>query len=349
MIPVFNPSLDSKESDSLNYSSLTWQQKMAMSLRSVGDLLDYLSISPERLPYQIDSSQAFATRITREFADLIDVKNPMDPILLQILPRTDEQISKPHLTLDPLKETHFSPMPGLIHKYKNRVLLIAHQSCAVHCRYCFRRHFPYDQQRLDPASLSTALSYINRQPEINEVILSGGDPLSLNDEKLGNLINEIEIIAHIKTLRIHTRSPVVLPDRLTGDFFKILQNRRLKIVIVFHINHPNEISTEFKTKVTELKKQTDAILLNQAVLLKDINDKASIQITLCESLFQAGILPYYLHQLDPVMGADHFNITNECAIRVWKDMQASLSGYILPRLVKEIPDKPSKTWITSAL
>jgi len=346
MIPVYSPSLDSNRLIQVTTSDESWQQHMARSFKTTQALLDYLGINAANLPYSVDFTQPFSTRVTPFFADLIDVSNPFDPILLQILPTESEKTTLPSYVSDPLYEQDYSPVQGLIHKYKNRVLLIAHQACALHCRYCFRRHFPYQDQQLTKNAFQDSLTYIKKHPEINEIILSGGDPLSLSDDRLSSLIDEVEKIEHIKTIRIHTRTPVVLPQRLTDQFISILQASRLNAVLVLHVNHPNEISSLLATKLEPIKRAGISIL-NQSVLLKGINNRATLLIELCENLFSHGVLPYYLHQLDLVAGTGHFRVSDKEALAIWNEMQASLSGYILPRLVQEIPKKASKTWLNN--
>lgn len=344
MIPVSISILDSKATLTDDSTQNNWQQELSQGLRSAAELLSFLGIDERQLPYQVDHTNPFKTRIPRRFAELINADNAYDPILLQTLPRAEEQQVTQHFSQDPLKEQSFTVHPGLIHKYHNRVLLIAHQACAIHCRYCFRRHFPYSEQRLTEAALKQAISYIQSKPEINEVILSGGDPLNLNDDKLIAIISSLEQLPQLKTLRIHTRTPVTLPSRLTELLSKRLKQCSKNVVIVFHINHANELSADFCQAVKKLDSY-NIQLLNQTVLLKDINDNAKTLIKLSEDLFANGIMPYYLHQLDAVAGAAHFQVSTRQANRIWHELQKGVSGYLLPRLVQEIPDQPSKSWV----
>ena len=347
MIPVSSPTLDTNEAFPTKSEEESWQSQMAGSLKSARELLDFLSISEYELPYKVDFKATFRTRISQEFASLINPTDPHDPILLQVLPQLIEAETHPLFVKDPLEEDVQSPIPGLIHKYHNRVLLIAHQACAIHCRYCFRRHFPYSEQRLTDKNLESAVSYIKQHPQVNEVILSGGDPLNLSDEKFIELFNQIEQLEQITTIRIHTRTPVVLPSRITQKLANTLHASSKNLVIVFHINHSNEISSRFSEEV-EILKGNNVTLLNQTVLLKNVNDAAEILCQLSNDLFNIGILPYYLHVLDPVEGTPHFEVSDETALLIWKEMQAKLSGYLVPKLVREIPNKPYKTWINNA-
>jgi EF-P beta-lysylation protein EpmB len=344
MIPVSSSILDTNGAITSPTEEEAWQQQMATSLKSTKELLEFLSIDETSLPFQVDFDSPFRTRISREFASLIDIENPLDPILLQVLPQIAESQTNPLFVKDPLKETNYSPVPGLIHKYPNRVLLVSHQACAIHCRYCFRRHFPYSDQRLTDDNLESALNYVQQHSQINEIILSGGDPLNLSDEKLAALIQRIEALEQITTIRFHTRTPVVIPSRLTDELKKITQSSTKNIIFVFHINHSNEISDHFSRKVARLK-GNNVTLLNQTVLLKKINDSAATLTNLSNDLFNIGILPYYLHALDPVEGTPHFDVPIASAQTIWREMQGQLSGYLVPKLVREIPNRQQKTWI----
>lgn len=319
-----------------------WQTALQQGFSTSKALLDYLEIEASELPYKIDPAPHFKTRVTRHFANLMKKNDPWDPLLRQVLPLACElEVTESEQT-DPLEETSFTKTPGVIHKYKNRVLLIAHETCAIHCRYCFRKHFPYSDQRLNN-DRAQSLEYLQNQTDVTEVILSGGDPLSLSDEKLSILINDISNIPHIKTIRIHTRTPVVLPERITQTLVNNLEKARVNIVMVLHINHPNELSKSLSERAHCLR-GAGITLLNQTVLLAGINDHPETLASLSEALFQSAILPYYLHQLDPVKGTSHFEVCDETAKSIWLDLQSQVSGYLLPRLVREIPNRPSKTW-----
>ena len=232
-------------------------------------------------------------------------------------------------------------LPGLLHKYQGRCLLITTAACAVHCRYCFRRHFPYQESRLDNHALEQAIKHIAADDTLHEVILSGGDPLSLNDQRLADIIQRLEAIPHLKRLRIHTRQPVVLPSRVTDELIETLQASHLQQVIVLHFNHANEFSVEVSMAMDKLA-QSGVTLLNQSVLLKGVNDSPLALHELSEQLFANRILPYYLHLLDKVAGAAHFDIAIEDAQQLVTKLRASLPGYLVPTLVQEQAGKPYK-------
>lgn len=348
MIPVSSSTLDSDVQIDLIRSDAPWQKQMAQSFKQPDTLLDHLGLTKSDLPYPLDNNAKFKLRVTRFFADLMRKGDPHDPLLLQVLPKLEELEQPEGFTLDPLLESDFQPLPGLIHKYRNRVLIIAHQACAIHCRYCFRRHFPYSNARLSNQSLEAIVQYIQRDPEINEVILSGGDPLSLNDEGLIDLMRLFDGIDHVDTLRIHTRTPVLLPSRLTSTLLDALNKLRVQPVVVLHVNHANEISSDLATKISELK-NSGTTVLNQTVLLRGINDDIETLVALSRKLFASGILPYYLHLLDPVIGTHHFQVSLESAQALWSKMQQRVSGYLLPRLVQEHAHDESKTWINPVL
>lgn len=288
--------------------------------------------------------QTFPIKIPLEFARLIDKKNPDDPLLKQVIPSAKIEIPKGQISLgfsiNPLEDEKNAPIAGLIHKYPNRVLLIASRVCAIHCQYCFRQNFNYTEH--DAISNYPAIeTYIQSHPRINEVILSGGDPLSLSDAKLAQLIQNIEKIPHIKNLRIHTRSIVVTPSRITQKLIKTLTQSKLNMVLVTHVNHVNELSGDFAQAIGKLSNIT---LLNQSVLLKGVNDNVSALNALCLGLFELGILPYYLHLLDKVTGTQDFLVSDENAQKLHKALQKQLSGYLVPRLVRD-ENLTSKTWL----
>lgn len=289
-------------------------------------------------------NQTFPIKIPLEFARLIDKNNPDDPLLKQVIPSAKIEIPKGQIPLgfsiNPLEDEKNAPIAGLIHKYPNRVLLIASRVCAIHCQYCFRQNFNYTEH--DAISNYPAIeTYIQSHPRINEVILSGGDPLSLSDAKLAQLIQNIGKIPHIKNLRIHTRNIVVTPSRITQKLIKTLTQSKLNMVLVTHVNHVNELSGEFAQAIGKLSNIT---LLNQSVLLKGVNDNVSALNALCLGLFELGILPYYLHLLDKVTGTQDFLVSDENAQKLHKALQKQLSGYLVPRLVRD-ENLASKTWL----
>ena len=260
-----------------------------------------------------------------------------DPLLLQVLPLARESEQMPGYSEDPLRERDTNPVPGLIHKYHGRVLLIASPACAVHCRYCFRRHFPYDENTPSRTDWDQALDYIRQRSDIKEVILSGGDPLALNDKRLDTLIQAIAAIDHVTTLRFHSRLPVVLPARITPRFVNMLQALDKDVVFVIHSNHPAELGSALHEAMSRLR-AAGVTLLNQTVLLRGVNDDAHALAKLSRGLFNSGVLPYYLHQLDRVEGAAHFEVSDDQARRLHRALLEQLPGYLVPRLVREDPD-----------
>jgi len=308
-----------------------WQQELARGFRHPAELLSALGI-PADHPALLFEDRAFPLRVPASFVRRMERGNPDDPLLNQVLPRKIEYHATPGYGADPVGDGQAMPIPGLLHKYSGRVLLVLTGACAIHCRYCFRRHFPYGSA--NPRNWNEALGYVAADSSIEEVILSGGDPLTLSDARLGNLVNRLEKIGHIKRLRIHTRLPVVLPARIDTDLLEWLTQYRLHKVMVIHANHPHEINHEVSVALARLK-QAGATLLNQSVLLKGINDDAAVLADLSERLFDSGVLPYYLHQLDKVQGAAHFAVSDAQANDIHQKLMACLPGYLVPRLVRE--------------
>jgi len=313
-----------------------WRQILAASFRKPEELLSWLGIDAEDVDFRPD----FPMLVPLPYAMQMEPRAD-DPLLLQVLPQTEEQRELPGYTADPLAEADSNKTPGIIHKYHGRLLLLAASGCAVNCRYCFRRHFPYADNRVSRAQWQQALEYVVNDESITEIILSGGDPLMLQDTDLQQLINHCEGIPHVKRLRIHTRLPVVIPQRLTPELTGILAGSRLQTSIVLHINHPHELS-QMHREALQLLRQSGVTLLNQSVLLKNINDEVSVLSELSERLFEYGVLPYYLHVLDAVKGAHHFDIGDREAVEIHKNLQQDLPGYLVPRLVREVAGLPNK-------
>ncbi|MGX9418020.1 EF-P beta-lysylation protein EpmB [Vibrio sp. WJH972] len=318
-----------------------WLKQLTNAISDPQKLLNYLNIDSTSFEKGNAARSLFAQRVPMSFVDRMEKGNPNDPLLRQVLPLEEEFEQHPGYTHDPLEEQN-NAQPGLLHKYKNRVLLIVKGGCAINCRYCFRRHFPYQDNQGGKVVWQENLDYIALHPEINEVILSGGDPLMAKDHELEWLIHEIEKISHIKTLRIHTRLPVVIPDRITSHLCDILAHTPLNVVLITHINHPNEIDTTLAQAMAKLR-QVNVTLLNQGVLLKGINDSADVLVKLSERLFSIGVLPYYLHLLDKVQGAAHFYVPDDVARDLMRQIIPQLSGYLVPRLTREISGRSSKT------
>ncbi|OQW77499.1 MAG: EF-P beta-lysylation protein EpmB [Proteobacteria bacterium ST_bin11] len=317
----------------MNTQTTDWQKALAEAFTSVEALCDYLNIPTHSLALLTDF-KAFPLRVPRGFADCMRPGDPNDPLLRQVLPIQNELIDYPGYSHDPVGDIGAFAEAGLIHKYHGRVLLISTGACAVHCRYCFRRNFPYTQLQLSTQKVQQALNYVVSHPEISEVILSGGDPLLLNDEKLCQLLSRLGEIAHVKRIRIHSRVPIVLPMRMTQELLNAVSSLSQQIVMVFHANHANELSPAVGAICSNLRRH-GITLLNQSVLLKGVNDAGTTLCALSEKLFEFGILPYYLHLLDHASGTGHFEVSETAAKQLLEHMQVQLPGYLVPKLVKE--------------
>lgn len=320
----------------------TWQQQYQNSFGQTEDLLDFLQLDSNQV--NTISDKNFPIRVPMAFAKRMKKADPNDPLLLQVLPLEQELIAQPGYSHDPVGEqsSEKNPIPGLLHKYHGRVLLTLTSACAIHCRYCFRRHFPYQENNPGSKGWNKALEYIQAKPDIQEVILSGGDPLSLSDKLLAQFIEKLEQISHVKYLRIHTRLPIMIPDRVTSELLNLLSQARFKkIVLVLHCNHPNEIDDDVERVLFKLK-QANIVLLNQAVLLNNINNNLEALLALSYRLFDNAVLPYYLHLLDKVSGASHFDVTKQEAVALIQALLKSLPGYLVPKLVYESPEFMSK-------
>ncbi len=322
----------------------TWQQQLQELITDVAELAELLDIAPSAICPKADA--AFGLRLPRAMLGKIEKGNVNDPILRQFLPAAREMVPTPGFGLDPLAESESNPVPGLVHKYRGRVLIMAAGHCAVNCRYCFRRHFSYEDNRLSGPNLQRVLQYIADDPSINEVILSGGDPLAVSNRQLTNWIEQLEAIEHLSRLRIHSRLPVVIPERIDSPLLALLASSRLQTVMVIHSNHPNELDTHLAQHMARLR-EVGVHLLNQTVLLKGVNDCADTLMRLSEDLFKMGVMPYYLHLLDPVQGAADFDVSEKRAKELHQTLMAGLPGYLVPRLVREIAHRPSKTWVNA--
>ena len=319
----------------------SWQKDLRQVITDPKELLTLLNINANEYSQHFKARKLFPVRVPLPFIKRINKGDINDPLLRQVMPLSSEFVITDGFVTDPLQE-HDTAVEGLLHKYKNRVLMIVKSGCAVNCRYCFRRHFPYQENSPNKQRWQQALQYIAEHEDITEVIFSGGDPLMANDEHLAWLVTQIEAIAHIKRLRIHTRLPVVIPNRITHDLINLLSKSRLKVTMVLHINHGNEIDSDFDRALEPLR-AARIPLFNQSVLLKGVNDSADTLIALSEKMFDIGIIPYYLHLLDAVQGAAHFDVTEQEAIKIVKKMLATLPGFLMPKLVREIAGEANKT------
>lgn len=322
----------------------SWQLELARAIRDPGELLSLLELPATLLEPARLASRQFPLRVPRGYVARMERGNPKDPLLRQVLPLAAELDVTPGFVADPVGDLGASTVPGVLHKYYGRVLLITTGACAVNCRYCFRRLFPYSQANASADQWHAALQYINRRPEIEEVILSGGDPLTLTDRRLAQLVSRLADIPHIRRLRIHSRLPVVLPARITDEMLDWFAGSRLQAIMVLHANHANELEATVASAVKRLR-EAGVTVLNQTVLLGGVNDEAMALTALSQRLFDSGILPYYLHLLDRVAGAGHFETTQAHARNLHRQMAARLPGYLVPRLVREIEGAPGKRWL----
>tara|TARA_R110002051_G_scaffold83393_1_gene147933 strand:+ start:242730 stop:243677 length:948 start_codon:yes stop_codon:yes gene_type:complete len=304
-------------------------------------LLERLNLDPALLDPALAASAEFALRVPEPYLARMQPGNPHDPLLRQVLPVGEELLAQPGYQLDPLGEQHSNARPGIIHKYHGRLLLVVSGGCAINCRYCFRRHFPYADNNLSTEQWHQALDYIRQDPSLSEVIYSGGDPLAANDRRLAWLTREIAAIPHIRRLRVHTRLPVVIPQRVTPELIEALCGTRLPVTMVLHCNHANEVDRHLGSAVQRLR-AAGITLLNQAVLLRGVNDRLDQQLELSETLGDHGILPYYLHVLDHVKGAQHFHIDDRQAQTLVGQMLGRLPGFLVPRLVREVAGRAGK-------
>lgn len=318
-----------------------WQRDLADAVCDPLELLQLLQLVPEQVPQAMLSGADFALRVPRYYVGLMRRGDPCDPLLAQVLPSQREQQPVAGFVSDPVGDMAASRDHGILEKYQGRALMVTTGACAVHCRYCFRRHFPYAEHSV-LRHWQGALHTLRDMPDTHELILSGGDPLSLSDNRLQQLLDEVQGIPHLRRLRIHTRVPVVLPSRVTVRLAGILARTRLHTAMVIHANHPSEISDELGHALRPLA-TAGVTLLNQAVLLKSVNDDADTLAALSESLFEIGVLPYYLHLLDAVAGAAHFDVPLEQAEQLHRALRVRLPGYLVPRMVREIPGEPYKT------
>lgn len=319
-----------------------WQDSLSDLITDPRELAEFLHLDQRIDPAGEQALAQFPLKVPRAFAERMEKGNWRDPLLRQVWPSFVEERPEPGFVADPLRERHYNPRPGLLHKYQGRVLLIAAPHCAIHCRYCFRRDFDYRENTPARREWREALDYIRADESIEEVILSGGDPLALADGQLRWLMESIAEISHVTALRIHTRLPVVIPERVTAELLEMLRDCRPRVVVVIHCNHAREIDSRVAAGLAALR-GSGVTLLNQSVLLKGVNDDAAELSHLSKRLFAENVLPYYLHFPDRVAGTHHFDVTLEEAEAIMRKLEASLPGYLVPRLVREDPGEPAKT------
>jgi EF-P beta-lysylation protein EpmB len=319
-----------------------WQQLWRESVSDPHELLALLGLAERAGELLPAADTGFALRVPRGFVARMRHGDADDPLLRQVLPQAAELGEVPGFTRDAVGDLAARSANGVLHKYEGRALLVATGSCAVHCRYCFRRHFPYAEETAAANRWSEAVGHLRADRSIGEVILSGGDPLSLSTAKLAELGDALAAIPHVRRLRIHTRLPIVLPERVDTEFHRWLAALPLQRVVVLHANHPAEFDAAVDAACARLR-DAGATLLNQAVLLRGVNDDADVLAGLSERSFAAGVLPYYLHQLDRVAGAAHFEVPDERAQGQLDALRRRLHGYLVPRLVREVAGEPGKS------
>ena len=320
-----------------------WQSQLSDLITDPLELLNLLELSTEQLlSGAILASEQFKLRVPRAFVGKMRIGDPFDPLLLQVLPHHLELEEHPEFITDPLGEEAANQMAGVLHKYQSRFLLTLTGACAIHCRYCFRRHFPYQENLPKNDDWLNIKQYIEDNPAINEIILSGGDPLTLSNRKIALWLARLESLPQLKILRIHSRVPVVIPNRIDDEFISILKNSRLRIIVVIHSNHASELDDFTCSKLLQLSLHHITVL-NQTVLLKGVNDSATTLTELSYRLFEARVMPYYLHVLDKVKGAQHFDLRSSEIDHIYTDVLASLPGYLVPKLVREIAGEKNKT------
>lgn len=323
-----------------------WQRELANAVTDPAELCRLLQLDSQQALGAAAASGVFRLRVPRGFVRRMRRGDPNDPLLLQVLPAARELLELPGFSGDPLQEQAHMAAPGLLHKYHGRALLITTGACAVHCRYCFRREFPYEDA-LGASRWGEALARIAADASIEEVILSGGDPLSLSTARLTQLTDALRGMAHVRRLRLHTRTPIVLPERVDDELLQWLQSLPWPVALVLHSNHAQEIDAEVRDACARLR-AGGVQLLNQSVLLAGVNDSVPALQDLSEALWSAGVLPYYLHLLDRVRGTAHFEVEESRARALMAQLAARLPGYLLPRLAREQPGAPAKTVLAAA-
>lgn len=319
-----------------------WQRLLADAVTDPKELCSLLELDPALVLPAIAAAKGFALRVPRGYVARMRKGDPNDPLLLQVLPLAAEMDVVEGFVTDPVGDLERRAAQGLLHKYHGRALLVTTGACAIHCRYCFRRHFPYQDESALQQGWQAAIEHLRADPSVEEVILSGGDPWSLSDRRLKQLTDALQTLPHIRRLRIHTRYPIVLPERIDFGLLDWLRGVRLQKVVVMHANHARELDAPVRQACQRLS-AAGVTLLNQSVLLKGVNDSAQALAELSEALFETHVLPYYLHVLDKVQGSAHFDLPEARALELHRELLARLPGYLVPKLVREVAGEPSKT------
>jgi EF-P beta-lysylation protein EpmB len=325
-------------------TATAWQRELSHAITRPEALISELGLDPALLAGARAGAGGFSLRVPKGYLARMRRGDAQDPLLRQVLPLQEELHEHPGYEPDPLHERSATRAPNLLQKYQGRALLITTQACAIHCRYCFRREFPYSGQHEEPGSgrWHAALEAIAADRTIEEIILSGGDPLSLADSRLRSLTDALQEIPHLRRLRVHTRQPIVLPSRVDQGLLAWVASVRLPTVFVLHTNHANEMDASVREACARLR-GAGVMLLNQSVLLRGVNDDVETLAQLSRALFEAGVAPYYLHLPDRVRGTAHFDVPEVIARRLVSELTARVSGYLVPRLVREVPGANSKT------
>ncbi len=318
---------------------MSWKQILKQNFTDVRKLAEYLQLT-EGQRLRLLERPKFVLNLPRRLAEKIEKGTLDDPILRQFVPLVEERVETPGFVLDPVCDETFRKQKKVLHKYSNRALLVATSACAMHCRFCFRQNFPYETN----PEVESAIAYFREHTDLDEVIFSGGDPLSLSDETLGRYFDAFNEMGHLKRVRFHTRFPIGIPERIDASFLSMLSKCQKQVYFILHCNHPKELDADVVSALRQIAK-LGVVLLNQSVLLKGVNDDEKTQLALAEALVNAGIVPYYLHALDPVHGTAHFHVSDARALELMHHVQQNMSGYGVPRFVREEPGKPSKTYL----
>jgi EF-P beta-lysylation protein EpmB len=329
--------------------SVDWRQQLKEAVRDPAELCRLLELPASFVEPARRAAATFPLFAPRGYVARMAPGDPADPLLRQVLPLGDELAEVPGFTNDPVDDAAARRLPGMLQKYSGRALLIVTGACAIHCRYCFRRHYPYDEAPKSLDAWEPALAELAVDPTIDEVILSGGDPLVLVDDRLEALVRRLEQIPHLRRLRIHTRLPIMIPERVCDSLLAWFSTSgtRLTPICVVHANHANELDEAVAAACARLQ-QAGVLLLNQSVLLRGVNDTVAAQADLCRRLADLRVVPYYLHQMDRVRGAAHFETSEADGRWIIEQLRAELPGYLVPRYVREVPGEPSKSPIESS-
>jgi EF-P beta-lysylation protein EpmB len=314
---------------------------MKDAVRDAGELCRLLGLPADVVAPARAAAGPFSLFVPRSYVARMRPGDVADPLLRQVLPVADELCEVPGFVADPVGDAAATCQPGLLHKYEGRVLLVTTGACAIHCRYCFRRHYPYGESPRSLDDWQPAIKQIANDQSLSEVILSGGDPLTIADSVLAELVEQLAAIVHLRRLRIHTRLPIVIPERVTRGLIGLLRATRLVPIVVVHANHANELDENVAAALADLA-DAGVLLFNQAVLLASVNDTVEAQVALCERLIEVRVAPYYLHQLDRVAGAAHFEVPIEVGLGIMEELRRRLPGFAVPKYVREIPGAAHK-------